>query len=638
MFLKRLAAVLAVVVVGVLPGAARRAGAWSPGPARYGAAVTENVPVTMADGTVLRADVNYPTNADGSPADGPFPVILTITPYGKTFQSYSADGGGGGDRYLVTRGYLHVVADVRGTGGSQGSWGLFDPIQTQDGVTLVRWAAALPHANGQVGMLGPSYLGINQFFIAAAIGPGSPLKALFPIVAGHDLYRDTVSQGGLVESEFGPLYLGYTAALNTTNPVIEHRREPGALPGTLAAHPSGLASVQAAALTGIALGGDMAYDEAYWQDRNPGNLLDRIVANGMAVFLVGGWYDLFQRGEPLNFAGLQNAAAGRPMWAPMTADQPVSGRYQLLMGPWYHINAGHGLDLDRIELAWFDHWLKGEATGVADTATPFHTYDVGAKQWIDTARYPFELAAPTTLYLGGAGNLTAEAPTATTGADPLVFTPISNPCRASSDQWAAGLSAVPAESGGGKSPCSSGSPLATQAGPGTLQYTSEPLAEPSTVAGPIGVTIFATSTRPETAWVAALEDVDPSGTARPLTQGALLGSFRALDPVRTWTAPDGKPIRPYHPSTRAAATPVVPGEMTRYDIEVFPTLATLPAGHRLRLTLTTADTPHLMAPAPRFVDLLGGVYQVARHAGAASFMEIPLAPAGALAQPCGLCR
>ena len=56
------------------------------------------------------------------------------------------------------------------------------------------------------------------------------------------------------------------------------------------------------------------------------------------------------------------------------------------------------------------------------------------------------------------------------------------------------------------------------------------------------------------------------------------------------------------------------------------------------LTLTTADTPHLMAPAPRFVDLLGGVYQVARHAGAASFVEIPLAPAGALTQPCGICR
>ena len=638
MFLKRLASLLLVVLVGVLlPGVAQRAGAWSPGPARYGVGVTENVAVAMTDGTVLRADVNFPTNSDGSPAAGEFPVILTQTPYGKTVGSYS-NGVGGVNRYLVSRGYLHVVADVRGTGGSEGSFGLFDPVQAQDGATLVRWAAALPHSNGKVGLLGLSYLGINQFFTAAAVGPGSPLKAIFPIVAANDNYRDTAFMGGLANSEFGPGYLGATALGNTLNPLVEHRREPAALATTLPGHVTGVATFQGASLAGILTGGDLAYDEAYWQERNPGRLLDRIVANDISVFLVGGWRDLFQRGAPLNYSGLQNAAAGRPVWAPMSDHQPVSGRYQLLMGPWYHNNAGAGIDLNLLELAWFDHWLKGEATGIADTDSPFHAYDMGAKRWVDTTRYPFEGAAPTTLYLGDGGALTARAPTTAAGADPIVFTPISNPCRASTDQWGGGGAAAFPGSEGSESPCSSGSPFATQAGPGVLQYTSEPLDEASTVAGPIGVTLFATSTRPETAWVADLEDVDPAGVARPLTQGALLGSFRALDPVRTWTAPDGKPILPYHPSTRAAAQPVVPGEMTRYDIEVFPMFATLPAGHRLRLTLTTADTPHLAPTAPAFLNLLGGAYEVARHAGAASFVEIPLAPAGALAQPCGICR
>ena len=637
MFLKRLATLLVVISLGVvLPATPQRAGAWSPGSARYGTGVTANVPVTMADGTVLRADVNFPTNTDGSPAEGPFPVILTQTPYGKSGGSFS--DGGGANRYLVTRGYLHVVADVRGTGGSEGSFGLFDPIQAQDGATLVRWAAALPHSSGKVGLLGLSYLGINQFFTAAALGPNSPVKAIFPIVAGHDLYRDAAFRGGLIEAEFGPAYMGLTAAANTVNPLIEHRSDPTALPGTLPGHVAGVATFQGASIAGIATGGDLAYDEAYWQERNPGRLLDRIVANDIAVFLVGGWRDLFQRGAPLNYSGLQNAAAGRPVWAPMTSDQSVSGRYQLLMGPWYHGNVGVGIDLDRIELAWFDAWLKGEDTGIVDTPTPFHVFDLMAKRWVDTARYPFEEAAPTTLYLGESGTLSRQAPTSATGADPIAFTAVANPCRASTDQWAAGGLALFAESGGWESPCSSGSPLATQAGPGTLQYTSAPLSEASTVAGPIGVTLFATSNRPETEWVADLEDVGPDGTAMPLTQGALLGSFRTLDPVRTWTAPDGKPIRPYHRSTRAAATPVVPGELTRYDIEVFPTLATLPAGHRVRLTLTTADTPHLMAPAPAFLNLLGGVYEVARHAGAASFVEIPLAPAGALTRPCGICR
>ena len=50
------------------------------------------------------------------------------------------------------------------------------------------------------------------------------------------------------------------------------------------------------------------------------NVLQKIVANGIPAYMVGGEYDLFQRGEPLDFAGLQNAWAGRPVTAPMLAD------------------------------------------------------------------------------------------------------------------------------------------------------------------------------------------------------------------------------------------------------------------------------------------------------------------------------
>jgi putative CocE/NonD family hydrolase len=134
-----------------------------------------NLAVTMSDGTVLRANVYYPTNAAGQEAGGRFPVILSQTPYGKD------DGSAGGNSslselsgqssYLVQRGYIDVLVDVRGTGGSQGEFGLFDPIQGHDGATLVNWAAGLPHSDGKVGPLGASYLGINQFATAADAGP-----------------------------------------------------------------------------------------------------------------------------------------------------------------------------------------------------------------------------------------------------------------------------------------------------------------------------------------------------------------------------------------------------------------------------------------------------------------------------------
>lgn len=118
------------------------------------------------------------------------------------------------------------------------------------------------------------------------------------------------------------------------------------------------------------------------------------------------------------------------------------------------------------------------------------------------------------------------------------------------------------------------------------------------MAGPIALTIHATATTTETVWVAHLDAVAPDGASRPLSQGALLGSHRKLDPDRTWYLPDGTVLRPQHLSTRAAAQPVVPGELTRYDIEIFPTAALIAAGHRLRLTITTYDFPHLVPSKP----------------------------------------
>jgi hypothetical protein len=72
---------------------------------------------------------------------------------------------------------------------------------------------------------------------------------------------------------------------------------------------------------------------------------------------------------------------------------------------------------------------------------------------------------------------------------------------------------------------------------------------------------------------------------------------------------------------------VTPGAVTRYDLEVFPTVGVLAPGHRLRLTLTTSDTPHLLPIASQAAKLQGGVYEVQRNAAAASYVELPLGDA-----------
>ena len=106
-------------------------------------------------------------------------------------------------------------------------------------------------------------------------------------------------------------------------------------------------------------------------------MLARVVANHIPAYLVGGEFDIFQNGEPVNYAELQNAWAGRSTTAPMLPGQRTTGRYQLIDGPWEHLN-GSSVNVDPLELEWFDTWLKGEQTGMARTPTPLHYYDLGS--------------------------------------------------------------------------------------------------------------------------------------------------------------------------------------------------------------------------------------------------------------------
>jgi uncharacterized protein len=672
-----------VVAASAAPGSH-----WTPESAVYGTASINDIAIKGAGGTTIRVDEIYPTTASGAAAKGPFPVLLTMTPYGKgqggstTPGSAASPGGasatGGPDNYLAQRGYIEVVEDVRGTGDSNGSWGLFDPVQQKDAIKVLNWAAHLPHADGRVGTYGPSYLGIDQLLLAGAVGPHSPLKAIFPMVSANDIYRDTSFMGGLLDFEFSETYLGLTGALNTTNPITDTASDPTLLADLASIetdHANGLASYHAATTENVLSGGDEAYDGSYWQARNPQNILARVVANHIPAYLVGGEFDIFQNGEPVNYAELQNAWAGRRVTAPMQAGQPTTGRYQLIVGPWEHLN-GSSVDVDPLELEWFDTWLKGEHTGMAGTPTPLHYYDLGSGQFDETATYPFTGATPTRLYFGTGGTLTPSRPSATTGTsgtsgaggtlstvapptvtgglgtvlgsapvsaagsllgstdkgssaslptdtgDTLIWSPTGAACGRSIDQWSMGGLSVPAGEAGLLAPCADNDQL-TQQGPWAITYTTAPLAHPETVAGPIDATVYASSTTPQTELVAELEDVTPNGSSYPLTEGALLGSLRAVNKSRSWTS-NGVTILPYHPYTSASAKPVTPGTTTEYQIQIFPTLATIAAGNRLRLTLSTTDTPHLTPLPEDLPNLAGGVYTIAHTPTAPSSLNLEL--------------
>ncbi len=93
----------------------------------------------------------------------------------------------GATDFWVPRGYTHVIANLRGTGGSGGTFGFFDGQERRDLYDLVEWVAAQPWCDGNVGMIGISYFAMTQ--LEAAVERPPHLKAIFPVAVTADLYE-----------------------------------------------------------------------------------------------------------------------------------------------------------------------------------------------------------------------------------------------------------------------------------------------------------------------------------------------------------------------------------------------------------------------------------------------------------------
>ncbi|GAA1924083.1 CocE/NonD family hydrolase [Nocardioides marmoribigeumensis] len=559
------------------------ASGWKARPATYGVASTKDVPVRMSDGTVLRADVLRPAKADGTPAPGRFPVIVTQTPYNKSAPGLSFE-----NDYLVQRGYVQVIADVRGTGSSLGTWDSFGPREQLDGKEIVEWAhsSARPWSNGRVGLYGISYGAINQFFTAAQHPAG--LRAMFPIVPAGDVYRDVVASGGQIDAGFIPLWLGLVTTAGLVPPAYT-ATDPAGGTAALLDHVVGATEFQGPTIGSAVTGDAQAYDGPFYRTRSPLRVVDRVT---VPTFVVGGEYDLFQRGEPMLYERLR--ANGVPT--------------RFLLGPWTHLQASsadlsgaHVGTMDELVLRWMDRHVRGvsdRALGSDVKQVTYHEIGGGwrtAPGWMPSSvsARTFQLSGTATP--GTPGSLVAATPTS--GADDVHPVPVAGLCTRSASQWTAGALAVP--------PCEDN---ALNDSVGTSWQTA-PLASDLHLMGPINAQLFTSSSRPDAMLSVHIEDVAPDGHVERLTGGWQVLSHRALDLSRSRTL-DGRLIQPYHPFTEATQVPMETGKVARIDVEVFPTGAVLRKGHRLRVTVQQYDVPHLLAPLPQVVDSLGSVVTI----------------------------
>lgn len=560
-------------------------------------AVEKDVAIVMRDGVRIYADVRRPAGEDGKPAGGRFPVVLTQTPYNKANSSGSgqmADLAGVND-LLVTRGYVQVIVDVRGTGASEGAWDSFGAPEQADSLEIANWAASQPWSNGRLALYGASYMAINQFFTAAQNPKG--LKAMFPVIPAEDSYRDVTWHGGAVDSGFIPLWLGIVGATKLIPPGYSGSDPEAALRFMVDRVFEGL-NFPITALGGT-LGSELAYDGPFYRLRSPASVVSKVK---VPTFVTGGWFDLFQRGEPRLYRALKL----KP------------GRKQLIMGPWYHLTAGDGLgekgappELKAIALAWFDRWVKGRRNRV-ETFGPVHVYENGTGRWVRQRYYPRRDLAHSRLYLtpGHLGTAAPRESSVERGSGMAV----NGLCSRNTVQWTAGI--VPPGQ-----PCESDN-RAFEAG--ALTYTTEPMKRPLHVQGPIGLTLRGSTTASDATWVAVLSDVDESGRSTQLTAGWLISTRRAVDEARSVRSKRGDLVVPFHPFTQESLLAVEPGKPHTLNIEIFNTDAVIKPGHRLRLTIAQGDVPHMLAPAPSLVDGAAGASSVHIDPADPSFLTLPV--------------
>ena len=302
--------------------------------------------------------------------------------------------------------------------------------------------------------------------------------------------------------------------------------------------------------------------DAYWEDIELSRDYDDFE---VPILHVGGWFDLFSLGTVRNFVGLQQAGkAPQRMW----------------MGPWshgsyerYHGEVDFGATgpllfsgLPEAYEAFFDQHLRGAPAPERDPAVRY--FVIGANAWRDAEAWPPPEASELRLHLhsGGAANsargdgaLADEAPGGDEPADRYVYDP---------------LRPVPTEGG-----CLLQLPIG-QPGPrdqreveardDVLCYTSEPLTEPLTVAGPVSVELWAVTDAHDTDWTAKLVDVYPDGRALGLCDGIRRASFR---------------------DSLSDPAPVSPGEPAYYAIELSSVAYRFAPGHRVRLEVSSSNYP-----------------------------------------------
>jgi putative CocE/NonD family hydrolase len=516
--------------------------------------------IPLSDGCRLHARIWLPETLEA-----PVPALLEYLPYRKGDWTSGRDASR--HPWYAAHGYASVRVDMRGSGNSDGI--LRDeylPQEQLDAVETIAWLAKQEWCSGPVGMFGISWGGFNSLQVAARRPPA--LRAIVTVCSTDDRYANDVHYlGGCVIGLDMPAWAATMFAFNARPPdpaVVGERWRELWLERLEANRPF--------------LETWLAHQrrDDYWRQ---GSVCEDYAAIDVPVYAVGGWADPY-RGTVLRLLeGLSCPRKG-------------------LIGPWPHrypdqrYGPGPQIDFLAESLRWWDHWLKGEDTGVMDepmltvwmqeSVPPATWYPTRPGRWVTEQSWPSPRVERQSLYLDPAG-LSAQPRkpsrlrirgSETTGLDGGRFFPIGNRSDLPPDQRAEdGLS---------------------------LCFDSEPLANPVEILGAQEVVLRVAADRPLALIAARLCDVSPSGGSLLVSRGILNLTHR-----------DGHD-RP---------APLQPGELVDARVPLEAIAHAFPAGHRIRIALSPTYWPWAW-PSPESVTLTV-------ETGAGSRLELAVRPDGA---------
>jgi len=511
---------------------------------RDGMRIDWNVPITMDDGLVLRADIFRPVK------DGKFPVILSYGPYAKNLafqdgypsawqrmaEKHPDVTAGSSNLYQswevvdpekwVPHDYACMRVDSRGTGCSAGFIDHFSPRETQDFYDCIEWAGAQPWSNGKVGLNGISYYGINQWHVASLQPPH--LTAMCIWEGAADWYRDMTHHGGIL-STFWENW--YDMQVKTVQYGAGERGKRSRVHSELVCGPETL-SDEELAKNRADFGAEIVshpLDDEYHKARSP--KWDKIIT---PLFSAANWggQGLHPRG---NFEGFVRSAS-KQKWLEAHGIEH-----------WTHFYTDYGREQ---QLRFFDYFLHGKKDAWAkQPKVLLQVRHVDKFEPRAEAEWPLKRTRWTKFYLDPASmTLTTKKPS---GVTQLKF----------------------AAMGDG------------------LTFLTPPLAKETEITGPSALKLFASSSTADADFFIVLRvltgdfkeivfqgAIDPH---TPVAQGWLRASHRKLDRKLS------KPYRPYH--THDEKQPLKKEEPVELDVELWPTSIVVPAGYRIGLSIRGKD-------------------------------------------------